>query len=99
MPRPPTLSDDVEWFSKALERAMREDRQLERGLGIEAGTTSQETLLGALFQRSEILVNVVNDCKSRSEVIHHAAKVANICRQIAAVERTSGKDDYREMAE
>lgn len=91
------LSPDVELFARDIEKARRDDLVDLRALGMDEKHLSSATLLSAIFTRGEILVNVVNDSQSRAEVILHAARIANVCRQIAMLERTDDKDDMREV--
>lgn len=95
------LSPSVERFSKEIERARREDIKELAERGIEESQLNERFFLERLMDKFKILVEVVNESTSRSEVIKHAAVVANIARQIAQSEweNYDGKTDVREVSE
>ena len=92
--RPAKRNPKKEWFYWEIDKVRSE----ERDLGFVEGEYSQMWFVDLLFKNSETLTNVINDSRSRSEVIKQAAIVANVCRQIAELEHNEDDEsDEREM--
>lgn len=99
MPRGRELKIDptLERFSKEMERVRREEEKAWTDQGLKPNQFTQTWLLERLMSQFETLAEVVNESKSRSEVVRHAASVANTARKIAAIEfdDAEGKSDVR----
>lgn len=91
------LHESVQRFAKEMERVKREVEKEWAEKWIKPKNFTHTALLERMMDQFQTLAVVVNESRSRSEVIKHAALVADTARLIAEIEHTDARDTNSDL--